>query len=234
MENDITALNDTTQIAQDIDTSAPAPKEAESSAEQNLTVRFNHEDKVLTRDEAIKFAQMGLKLETVQPLLDELNYLASLRGKTPIDTVKEFVALDEQVYKNQLKGQYGDDENAINALMEKYKQDNLTKRAQFVSKEKEEAVKKEFSEKIADEFTELKGECPEIDSLEKIPPSVLKNAKNERLLTAYLRYKNRQQVKIEQNNQTRKKNKDASAGSLQAGGENFDTLLSAFIKGLKN
>lgn len=233
MENDITALNDTTQETQNIETSVPTPKETDS-AENNITVRFNHEDKVLTREEAIQFAQKGLKYESVQPLLDELSYLASLRGKSPIDTVKEFVALDEAVYKTQLKNQYGEDQKTIDALMEKYKQDNISKRAQFVSIEKEEAEKKKFSEKLADEFAELKGECPEIDSFDKIPPSVLKNAKNENLLNAYLRYKNRQQVKINQNNQARKKNKEATAGALQAGGENFDTLLSAFIKGLKN
>ena len=158
---------------------------------------------------AVEFAQKGLKYESVQPLLDELSYLASLRGKSPIDTVKEFVALDEAVYHNQLKNQYGEDQKTIDALMEKYKQDNVTKRAQFVSIEKEEAEKKKFSEKLADEFAELKGECPEIDSFDKIPPSVLKNAKNENLLNAYLRYKNRQQVKINQNNQARKKNKES-------------------------
>lgn len=233
MENDITALNDTIQETQNIETSEPSPK-ATDSAENNITVRFNHEDKVLTRDEAIQFAQKGLKYESVQPLLDELSYLASLRGKSPIDTVKEFVALDEAVYHNQLKSQYGEDQKTIDALMEKYKQDNVSKRAQFVSKEKEEAEKKEFSEKLAEEFAELKGECPEIDSFDKIPPSVLKNAKNENLLNAYLRYKNRQQVRIEQNNQTRKKNKEATAGNLLQGGEHIDTLLTAFIKGLKN
>ncbi len=233
MENDICALNDTTQETQDIETSAPSPEEADG-AENNITVRFNHEDKVLTRDEAVQLAQKGLKLDKLQPLLDELSYLASLRGKSPIDTVKEFVALDEKVYKTQLKSQYGDDLKTIDALMEKYKQDNLSKRAQFVSIENEEAEKKKFSERIADEFAELKGECPEIDSFDKIPPSVLKDAKTENLLNAYLRYKNRQQLKIKMNNQTQQKNKQASAGSLSPGGEHFDTLLTAFIKGLKN
>ena len=234
MENDIFALNDTTQEAQDIEqTSAPSPQEADG-AENNITVRFNHEEKVLTHDEAVQLAQKGLKLDKLQPLLDELSYLASLRGKTPIEAVKEFIALDETVYKSQLQNQYGDDIKTIDALMEKYKLDNASKRAQFVSIEKEEAEKKEFSEKIAEEFAELKGECPEIDSFDKIPPSVLKDAKNEHLLNAYLRYKNRQQLKINQNNQTQRKNKEASAGSLKAGGEHMDTLLSAFIKGLKN
>ena len=234
MENEVTALNDTIQDTQNIEEPTAAPQAREAAQVNNITVRFNHEDRVLTPEEAVQFAQKGLKLDKLQPLIDELSYLAALRGKTPIDTVKEYIALDEAVYKNSLIAQYGEDTKAIDALMEKYKQDNLTKRAQYVSKEKEEAVKKEFSEKIANEFIELKGECPEIDSLDKIPVSVLKEAKEENLLNVYLRYKNRQSQKIALNNQTLKANKNASAGELSGGGEHFDTLLMAFLKGLKN
>ncbi|MBE7093001.1 MAG: hypothetical protein E7365_07495 [Clostridiales bacterium] len=233
MENDIMALNDTTQETQNIDIPEATPQ-AEDTKDTNITVRFNHEDRVLTRDEAVQFAQKGLKLDKLQPLIDELSYLAALRGKTPIETVKEYIALDETVYKNELIAQYGEDTKAIDALMEKYKQDNALKRAQFVNEEKEKAEKKEFSEKIAEEFILLKGECPEIDSLDKIPISVLKEAKQENLLNAYLRYKNRQMQKVALNNKTLKANKSASAGALSSGGEHFDTLLMAFLKGLNN
>ncbi len=231
MENEIMAPNDTIQEAQNIETPDAQPQ-AQETADTGITVRFNHEDRVLTKDEAVLFAQKGLKLDKLQPLLDELSYLAALRGKTPIETVKEYIALDESVYKNQIISEYGEDPNVIDAMMEKYKTEKLSKRAQFVDENRQQAEKKEFSEKIAEEFSELKGECPEIDSLDKIPVAVLKEAKQHNLLNAYLRYKNRQERLIALNNQTRKANKEAQVGNLTAGGEQFDTLLMAFLKGL--
>lgn len=231
MENEITAPNDTIQEAQNIETPDTTPQ-VQESADSDITVRFNHEDRVLTRDEAINLAQKGLKLDKLQPLLDELSYLAAIRGKTPIETVKEYIALDEAVYKNQLISEYGEDTKVIDAMMEKYKTENLSKRAQYVDEDRQQAEKKEFSEKIAEEFSELKGECPEIDSLDKIPVAVLKEAKTQNLLNAYLRYKNRQEKLIALNNQTRKANKEALVGELSGGGEHFDTLLMAFLKGL--
>lgn len=231
MENELNAPNDTIQAAQEIET-PDTQSQVQESADTDITVRFNHEDRVLTRDEAINFAQKGLKLDKLQPLLDELSYLAAIRGKTPIETVKEYIALDEAVYKNQLISEYGEDTKAIDALMEKYKSENLSKRAQLIDEDRIQAEKKELSEKIADEFMELKGECPEIDSPDKIPPSVFKEAKNQNLLNAYLRYKNRQEKLIALNNQTRKANNQALVGELSGGGEQFDTLLMAFLKGL--
>lgn len=41
---------------------------AEPQAE-NFTVRFNHQDLELTPDEAVEFAQKGLKLESLQPVI---------------------------------------------------------------------------------------------------------------------------------------------------------------------
>jgi hypothetical protein len=107
------------------------------------------------------------------------------------------------------------------------------KREELGTDKAQAEIKKAFSEKIADEFTELMGECPEIDSLEKIPLEVLKNAREENLLNAYLRHKNREDRKILKERESQQKNKAASAGELTAGGEQHDTLLSAFLKGLR-
>lgn len=215
----------------EINNNSAAPQ-AENGTEDAFTVRFNHEDRVLTRDEAVSFAQKGLKYDSVQPLLNELKLLASIRNTSPEDAVREYLKIEEDAFKLKLNDEYGDDENAKNALFEKFKNEMRSK-SEALNIDNGEKEKKAFTEKIAEEFSELIGECPEIDSLEKIPVSVIRAAKKENLLNAYLRYKNREDRKILKAKESQAKNKNASAGDLNGGGEQVDTLLSAFIKGLK-
>ncbi len=226
MENE----NFTPSSEAEISDSSATPQAEEKDT---FTVRFNHKDTVLSRDEAINYAQKGMKLLAVTPLLNELKLLAHLKNKSPEDTVKELISLEEDNFKQRLEKDLGNDENAKLALFERFKRDMSSKREELGTDKAQAEIKKAFSEKIADEFTELMGECPEIDSLEKIPLEVLKNAREENLLNAYLRHKNREDRKILKERESQQKNKAASAGELTAGGEQHDTLLSAFIKGLR-
>ncbi len=196
---------------------------------ENIKVRFNHQDMFLSPDEAVSYAQKGLKLDSLQPLLKELNYLSNLRNKSPLDTIREYVALDEEVTAQQLRQQFKDDENAFNDALLKYKSAKDNMRNELFKEEQEQ-----FERNLADEFFHLKEICPEIDTFDKIPKEVLKNAKNESLLNSYLRFFHDEKIKIEKNNDVNKNNLIAAIGELNGGGENFDTLLSAFIKGLNS
>lgn len=222
MENFV--ADDTIQREQE----APAQPAAEG-----IKVRFNHQDMMLSPDDAVAYAQKGLKLDSLQPLLKELSYLSALRGKSALDTVREYVALDGEIAKMQLGEQYKDDPQALEDALQKYKSDAENKRKELfeedVLREKEEKERK-----ITDEFFELQSVCPEIDDFERLPKEVLADAKEMSLLNAYLRFFHREQTKILKERKTQSENLKATAGGLEGAGEGFDTLLSAFIKGLNS
>ena len=66
MENFV--ADDTIKREQD----APAIPQAEG-----IKVRFNHQDMMLSPDDAVAYAQKGLKLDSIEPLLKELSYLSA-------------------------------------------------------------------------------------------------------------------------------------------------------------
>ena len=197
---------------------------------ENFTVRFNHQDMVLSPDEAVEYAQKGMKLETLQPILKELNYLAYLRGKNPHDTIREFIELDEKIKECELQEQFKDDESAYLDALRKYKDANDLKRKELFSEG--DKVRDLKAKSICDGFFLLKEKCPEIDSFEKIPAEVLKNAENENLLTAYLQFFHDEKMKIEQNEKWKNENLVATAGELRSGAEGENSLLAQFIKGI--
>ncbi len=187
----------------------------------------------LSPDDAVAYAQKGLKLDSLQPLLKELSYLSALRGKSALDTVREYVALDGEIAKMQLGEKYKDDPKALEDALQKYKSDAEGKRKELFE---EDALreKEEKERKITDEFFELQSVCPEIDAFERLPKEVLEDAKEMSLLEAYLRFFHREQTKILKERKTQTENLRAAAGGLEGGGDGFDTLLSAFVKGLNS
>ena len=201
---------------------------AEPQAE-NFTVRFNHQDLELTPDEAVEFAQKGLKLESLQPVINELNYLAYLRGKSPLDTIREHVEFYDKFREEQLKEEYKDDQKAFNEALAGLKNANELKKKELLTESKTKAFKERS---LADGFFELKEKCPEIKSFEEIPLKVLENTKNQPLLLSYLQYFHDQQLKITENERNYAENLLAAAGKFGNSGENTDSLLNQFIKGI--
>lgn len=197
---------------------------------ENIKVRFNHQDRFLSPDEAASYAQKGMKLDSLQPVLKELSYLANLRNKNPLETIREYIALDEEINTSLLREQFKDDEVAFNDALQKYKSSNDLKRKELF----EEDFLKEKERNFVDEFFELSCACPEIDCFEKIPEAVLRGAEETSLLNSYLKFFHDEQMKISYNNNVEQDNLRAAAGELNGGGENYDSLLSAFIKGLNS
>lgn len=196
---------------------------------ENFTVRFNHQDLQLTPDEAVEFAQKGLKLESLQPVINELNYLAYLRGKSPLDTIREYVDLDGKIREAQLKEEFKDDETKFNDALNSYKNANELKKKEFLT----ESKLNDFKERsLVEGFFELREKCPEIESFDEIPEEVLKNTKNTSLLNSYLQYFHDQQMKITKNQKNYNENLLATAGEFRENGENTDSLLTQFIKGI--
>lgn len=83
-----------TQIVSAVPTTEPAVSDtaAESTAEQTqgdladaaavLTVKFNKQEYQLSAEDAVTYAQMGMKYQSVQPLLERLKTAAAGQGKT--------------------------------------------------------------------------------------------------------------------------------------------------------
>ena len=89
MEEQLTAVPATTPEPA---TPEPVP-EAEEPATMpeepadGIDVRFNHKTTRLSREEAVEYAQQGMKFRELQPLWDDLRALASGRGVTPAQLV---------------------------------------------------------------------------------------------------------------------------------------------------
>lgn len=197
---------------------------------ENFTVRFNHQDMILSPDEAVEYAQKGLKLESLKPMIDELNYLAYLRGKSPDDTIREFIDLENKIKEAQLKEQFKDDENAFTSALRQYKDANELKRKELFCGD---SKIKELNEKsLCDGFFKLKEKCPEIDSFDKIPQEVLKNAGKQDLLLSYLQFFHDEQMKIQKNENLKNENLLAASGELRSGSDSENSLLAQFIKGI--
>lgn len=52
----------------------PAETGTQVQTEQGFRVRFNHQDRDLTREEAVAYAQKGLKYDSIAPMLQDLSY----------------------------------------------------------------------------------------------------------------------------------------------------------------
>lgn len=204
-------------------------------------VRYKHQDKELTAEEAKNYAQKGLKYDDIAPMLDDLSYLATIKDKKPHELLKEFIANEERNYRESLIDRIGDDDEAIDALMEKYRSGNKSKfeKAQTdLKKAEEDAELREVQAlegRIANEFSELNQAFPEIKGIEDVPASVLKEAeKGKNLFDAYLRYQLAEQKKVDSAKQAAEINAKASAGNMSTVGESENAVVNAFLKGLRS
>lgn len=234
--NDTTAEAEQTE-AESIpnETAEESEAEAPTAAEEPFLVRFNHEERELTRDEAVQYAQKGLKLDAVTPTLEKLSYLAAAQGKGASEWLDGLIKEREDAYRAELEEKYEDAE-VIELFMAKYKTENEDKYAKFKSDkaQAEEAERKTLESRIADEFIELQKEFPEITDIAKLPKEVLAQGQNGKNLTdAYLRYKHNENKRINAEKQSAARNANASAGKISGEDSEADPLFTAFLSGLR-
>ena len=248
MENNNTEVMDTipeTTVAPDTNAESeatPTTPDADVQSENApFVIRYKHQDKELSLEDAKNYAQKGMKYDDIAPMLDDLSYLATIKDMKPHELLKEFIANEERTYRDSLIDRIGDDDEAIEALMEKYRSGNKSKyeKAQADSKKAEEDAElrevQALEGRIANEFSELNREFPEIKGIGDVPHSVLKEAESGKdLLSAYLRYKHAETKKADVAKQTAASNANASAGSMSAPNEVEDAVAAAFLKGLRS
>lgn len=204
-----------------------------------LPLRFNHEDINVTREEAIRLAQMGKHYEeNLKQMFDDLDYFATLQGKNVRDVIKGLVDGVENSYRDELTEQFGADNPIIEEMLElrrgKNKKTYEDAKADRETREKaaEEEAQKSVATRLAEQFESIRETFPEYDSIEKVPDSVFKRAmKSGDLEKELLRFELSERNKIEAAKASEEKNKKQNIGSVQSIPAD-ESSLSAFMKGL--
>lgn len=216
-----------------------------SEPEFSLPIVYNKEGRNLNRDEAIKYAQMGLHLQESGINLSEakdihakLDYIATVKGVDVKSLIDEMFDSDEKTYREELAGE-GMSEKTIDSLVALRKSENKEKYEAAIAQRKadKEALieqnRQSLENRLADELIELKELCPEVESYESLPDSVKEMAvKGLDLTSAYLRYAHAERVKIEKATKAAEEAAKATAGSLSGESNTPDNTQSAFLKGL--
>lgn len=218
----------------------------ETIPDENLTLQFNHEEIKVPKDEAVRLAQYGLFLEKlgkdygsdVKQVMADLDYYATLQNKSIKEVVADMINGVEKSYRDELAYSLGEDNPLIDEMVELRKSKNrktyeeaVTQRAE---REKEAAAnaEKSASEKLAEQFEGLRDLFPDIDTVDKIPDTVLKRALSSGdLEKEMLRYELSERKKIEAAKASEEKNKKQNVGSAQSADVESGTI-SAFMSGL--
>ena len=202
---------DTTPEADDVAEGAQVP------VAPFLPVKFRHETRELTREDAAKYAQLGLLREAEQPMLDDLALMAAAQGKTVAEFVRELKQADEQALRDDKLNITGGDAESAETLV----QAELARRREALNlrarqeQEAADAAEKTLTDRLAGEFGELREMFPDLTEWGALPKSVIEDAiKNERnLVDAYLRYQHREGANIERNRAAAAAAAAASVGS---------------------
>lgn len=208
-------------------------------AEPFLPVKFRHEMRDLTKEDAAKYAQMGLLREAEQPMLDDLALMAAAQGKTPAEFIRSLKEADEQGVREDKLRITGGDADAAEILV----QAELAKRREALNlraqqeQEAEEAAEKSTLDRLAGELLELRELVPELTDWDNVPKAVIEDAveNNRNLTDAYLRYMHREGKNIEQNRAAQAAAAAATVGSQAdkppVGG---DPAIEAMIRAVRN
>lgn len=235
VEETAEVAEDTTPAAETEETTETGSIEtAEESEPITIPIRFNHESKNLTIDEAATYAQKGMAAE---PVMSKLRYLSAIFGKPINQVVDSLLTSNEEARKTELLEKVNGDEELAKQLFEAEKSKHQKAVDDMIAAEKsaDEQEKASVNDRLASDFIELQKEYPEISSVDKIPKSVMKNAvdKNISLLDAYLRYERTENKKIKAAVESQKTAEKSTTGSAQSADNDGTTPeIEAMLQGL--
>ncbi len=243
----------TAEVENEVDSTPKEETENETESQENtetqevssepvqelFQIRYKHKDLDIPKEEAKRLAQMGKHYEeNAKSLLDSLDYVATIQGKSVKELIDGLVNGVESARKEELIAELGADNPLVEELLENFRQKNNKAyeavKAERATKERQEAeeVEKSISTKLAEQFEGVRALFPEYDTIEKIPDVVIKGAiKNGDLEKEMLRYQLTEQRKVEAEKASQEKNKKENIGSVNTS-ENEDGIASAFIKGI--
>ena len=221
----------------------PPPESEESAASETpapfLSVPYNHEDRPLTRDEAVDWVQRGMHYEALH---DKLDYAATLSGTDVNTLIDRLIKAPEEAHRKHLEDLYGEDATEdIEIGMEIFRKKQGETYDKIVADRKaatqQQAAEKEkgVQSRLADEYIELKREIPDAPEYAQLPDSVIKEAANGKrdLLSCYLRYLHGENQKINAAKATEQEAAKASTGTMGSDeGDNLSSFDKGFLSGL--
>lgn len=227
--------------------SAP-DQEAGTAQDDAFIVQFNHEERRLTREEAVALAQKGMRLDRLEeqagaqasdivPLLDKLRFLAVANSKSLPEMVDALVeSQDKQLYQSLLNECDGNESVAQRLFeAEKAKRQSLYEDSQKQAAAAQEKEKADLAKRLADEFLELKAEFPQMAEFSAVPKAVLDTAvrRGISLTDAFLRYQHAENKKVSAAKAAQEQAQKASAGSqAENGGETSNPTIDAMLAGV--
>lgn len=205
-----------------------------------MTIRYNHEDRHLTQEEAVTLAQKGVAYDDMYKTISRAAALKGTDVKTFIKNFEKaqdsFEKAQDDAYREELIARYGEDDmETVNSLMELYnrKKESTIKAAEEAEAQKQREQQTTLESRLADEFITLQKEFPEVEKFEALPKSVVSAAaKGQDLLSAYLLYQHTENKKAEAAKKTAEAAKNASGGSMSSTPETSSSISEAFIRGL--
>lgn len=215
--------------------------EGDAIPEFKLDIKYDKQNRTLSRDEAVNLAQKGLFYENkgIEKLYNKLDYVASLKNTTIEELVDGIILSDEAAYRKSLEEKFGSDGEEVELLLQVYRNGQKDKYEKILAdrKENEERIAREQQEslesRLANEFIELKTEFPEITEFKALPTEVKNEAaKGRDLLSCYLRYKHSEDKKIMAAKKTAEENSKATTGSGGSAETTGDSVTAAMLSGL--
>ena len=203
--------------------------------EPMLLIRFNHEDRHLTMQEAATLSQKGLAYEDT---VSAVRRLAASRGQTVKEFLSKLSEAQEAADLDRLKRDCGGNEEAARRLLsaEKEKVAGAVQKMLDDEKAESEADIQAERERIAAQFEELQDMFPdEIKAVKDIPKKVIQIASEKKisLTDAYLRFKHQNATRAAQNAAQAKKAATASAGTMKTETDNgAESSISAMMRGI--
>ena len=205
METANISENETQSQVSNTDESTTARPQAENqqtadgetlAEEPFLEIKYMKEMRGLSRDEAKNYAEIGMHYQGVRKKLERF---ATLKGMTAEEFVNGLEAAEDEAYRSRLMEKFGGDEETVASMMELYslkKQQTLDNALQK-KRAQNEAEEHSVNARIAEEFTKMKGDFPELTEFAALPAEVKKAALMGKALPyAYLEYKHNEAKKI--------------------------------------
>lgn len=220
---------------------SPSEEPAEAEPSFGLEITYNKAKRTLNKDEATDYAQKGVHYqEKVMPLYNKLDYVAAQRGQSIEEVVDGLLSSDEENHRRGLIERFGEEDNdVIEDLMRVYRDGQKQRYERIVADRKkaaEEAATKEresLEARLADEFSELKKEFPEIKEFAELPKSVKAEAANGRdLLSSFLRYRHAEEKKTAEAKAAEEAAAKATTGTGQDNLPVTDSVDHAMLSGI--
>ena len=106
-------------------------REAEEQPEEGIPVKFNKQVRRLTTAEAAVYAQKGLKLDSLEPALSKLRYVAAASGRSLERLAADIYEDSEEALRSRMRQKAGGDEEMA-ALLRQVTPERIRAAAQSV------------------------------------------------------------------------------------------------------